>query len=65
MRFLSFLVLVRQNHLLWFDRERETTRKGIINDSAKVDYGLSIEEQSVMTRGIAAYGTVHGSSSSS
>ena len=41
------------------------TRKGIINDSAKIDYGLSIEEQSAMTRGIAAYGAVHGSSSSS
>ena len=41
------------------------TRNGIIKDSAKANYGLSIEEQSAMTTGIAAYGAVHGSSSSS
>lgn len=41
------------------------TRKGIIKDTAKVDYGLSIEEQSAMTRGIAAYGALYGPMSSS
>lgn len=41
------------------------TRKSIIKDTAKVDYGLSIEEQSAMTRGIAAYGALYGPMSSS